>query len=249
MQMGELPQRLAVLGVQTFNKSGIIEFRLAIGLVHVSERMQALHNGLTARRRQLLPARKQGLPDIALLFGGHLFPHVLSVAQILLLSGSQPVPGLEALTDLRLLPWRQILETLVILQELLLPFRRHILEAFNGFRGQSIRIWSQTVCTGAICAGTVWHHLLTPQLALRTALLSGRLGGILANRTESLTERGPTRQPCHQQSSQNSAELESQLHYLFSFVTAPYAAPGVDGNSESWDPLESTCRHASLSIL
>ena len=115
MQVGELRKRLTVLDAQTLDKRGIVEFRLAISLAHVPERVQTLQDGLAARRRQLLPARKQRLPDVALLPQGHLFPYLLPFAQVLLLFGSQAVPGLEALANLRLLLWRQILEALVIL--------------------------------------------------------------------------------------------------------------------------------------
>jgi hypothetical protein len=249
VQMCELLQRLAVLGIHALDKGGIVELRLAIGLTHISERMQALHDGLAAHRRQLLPARKQILPHVPLLLGSHLLPHMLPLAQVLLLCGRESVPGPETLADLRLLLRRQILETLVILQELLLPFGRHILQTFDRFRRQPIRIepgpvWTKPVCCGTVRCRPVRQHLFTPQLSCGAALLSGRLHGILANGHESLAERGTTRGPCQQQSSQNSAELEPQFHYLVSFAPSLYAAPGatpgVVGNSESTSNLETT---------
>ncbi len=136
--MRELAERLAILGVQSLDKRWVVEFRLTISFTHVSERMQALQNCLPARRRQLLPARKQGLPDVALLFGSHLLPDLLAFAQVLLLTRSQTVPGFEALANLRLLLRRQILEALVILQEFLLPLRRHVLETLDGLRRKLI---------------------------------------------------------------------------------------------------------------
>ena len=59
VQVRELGERLAVLGAQTLDECGVVQFRLAIGFVYVAERVQALQDGLAARGRQLLPARKQ----------------------------------------------------------------------------------------------------------------------------------------------------------------------------------------------
>ena len=107
MKVGELPQHIAVFGIQAFEKCGIVELGLTVCLAHVPQRKQPLQDGLTPLRRHLLPAREQRLPDVSLLFGSHPLPDVLPVAQSLLLAGGQSVPGLKALANLRLLFGRQ----------------------------------------------------------------------------------------------------------------------------------------------
>jgi hypothetical protein len=178
--------------------------------------MQALHDGLAARRRQLLPARQQVLPDVALLLRSHLLPHLLAFAQVLLLSGSEAVPGFEALANLSLLLWRQILEALIVLQEFFLPVRRHILETLDRLRGQLVCVWSKTVWARRVSTGSVWDELLlpllAPELALRTALC-GSLGSRLTDRNVSLSERWSARQDFYRQHRNYSAELETQSHF------------------------------------
>lgn len=140
MQVRELSKHFTIFGIQSLDERGIVEPGLTLRFTHVAKRVQALQQGLATHRRQLLPAWQQRLADISLLLGSHLLPHGLPVAQRLLLIGRQPVPGLQALADLRLLPRRQAQETLVVLQELFLPARRHILKPLDRFRRQIVWI-------------------------------------------------------------------------------------------------------------
>jgi hypothetical protein len=88
----------------------------------------------------LLPPGKKRLPDVSLLLGGHLFPDALPFAQLLLLLGTQAIPGFQALANLRLPFRRQTQKALVVPQELFLPARRHVLKPLDGLGGQIIQI-------------------------------------------------------------------------------------------------------------
>lgn len=232
MQVRKLAEHVAIFGVQTLYKSWIAQLDLAFGFAQIAQRMQPLQNRLTPLRRQLLPAREQSLADLLLLRGSHLLPHALPFPQILLLPGSQTVPRLETLANPRLLLRRKILESLVITQELLLPFRRHILEPLYGLRRQVFRVRAAGSGAGA--------HGILPLFGPHLTLFASLLRGLLGNCSESFRERRCAHQPCHQQGSQNRAELGAQPHYLVSFVTSPLAAAGATGNSESASNLEST---------
>ena len=140
VQMRKLPEHLAILGVQSLDKRRVVELSLPVGFDQIAQRVQALQDGLAALLRELLPARKQYLADVTLLFGSHLLPHTLPLAQFLLLPGSQAIPGFEALADLRLLFRRQTQKALVVPQELFLPPRRHVLQFLDGFRRKIIGI-------------------------------------------------------------------------------------------------------------
>ena len=140
MQVGELPEHFAIFGIQPLGEGGIVEFGLAVCFSHVAQRVQSLQDGLAPRRRHLLPARKERLPDISLLLGSHLLPNLLAVAQGLLLAGSKAIPGLEALANLRLLFRRKTQKTLVVPQELFLPGWRHILKPLDRLGGQLVWI-------------------------------------------------------------------------------------------------------------
>src|SRR3979490_405367 len=100
-------------------------------IAQIAELVQALHDCLTAWRRQLLPSRKQSLLNFTPLFGSQLLPDSLPLAELLLLRRRQIIPGLETLADSRLLVRRQVPEALVVLEELFLPLGRHILEALK----------------------------------------------------------------------------------------------------------------------
>jgi hypothetical protein len=140
VQVGKLPQHFPVFEAQSIDECGIVELGLTVRFAHVAKRVQALQEGLTPHRGQLLPARKKRLADVPLLLGSHLLPHALAVAQGLLLGRSQAVPGFEALANLRLLFRRQAQETLIVSQELFLAARRHILKPLDGLGRQIIRI-------------------------------------------------------------------------------------------------------------
>jgi hypothetical protein len=140
--------------------------------------VQALHDCLTAWRRQLLPARKQSLLNFTPLFGSHLLPDSLAIAELLLLRRSQIIPGLETLADSRLLVRRQVPEALVVLEKLFLPLGRHILEALKHLGRQVVLVPGVDTGTHAVRAfrlgelRAVWRRLC------------------LANLVELLTERG-----------------------------------------------------------
>jgi hypothetical protein len=140
VQVGELSEHFAVFRIQALNKGRIIEPGLAIRFAQITQGMQTLHDRLAARRRQLLPARNQILLNLPLLRGGELFPNLLPIAQVLLLRWGQPVPGLETLTNPRLLIRRQILEALIVPLESLLLGRWHRLEPLDGLRWQIVQV-------------------------------------------------------------------------------------------------------------
>ncbi len=108
MQVGQLAEHLAVLGVQAFDETGVVQPGLAVRFVQIAKLVQALHDRQASRRRKLLPTWKQRLPNFPLLVGSHLLPDSLAFAEFLLLRRSQLIPGLQALADSRLLVRRQI---------------------------------------------------------------------------------------------------------------------------------------------
>ncbi len=247
MQMGELPESLAVLWAHTGDETWVIQLCLAFRFIHVAELVQSLHDRLAALRRHLLPARKQRLLNFALLIGSHLLPNLLTVPVFLLLRGSQFIPGLEALANLRLLAGRQTLETLVILEEFFLPLGSHILEAVDRLGRQIILVPAVVDRCAAVHAGA--HRIGSfHRRRCRTAI--GRFG--LGNPAELLREGGRHYRRKHQDERQaenganrqkgspNGRELEAQLHYLVSVFTSPVAALGISGNSESASNLETT---------
>ncbi len=184
MQVGELAEHLAILGVQAFDEIGVVQPGLAVRFAQIAKLVQALHDGLAARRRKLLPTRKQRLPNFALLLGSHLLPNPLAFAEFLLLRRSQFIPGLQALADSRLLVRRQISEALVVLEEFFLPVRRHVPEALK-------HVWWQVVHVPGV--GTREHGIRTIQLpASFPALCAAFLRSRLADPVELLPEDGRT---------------------------------------------------------
>jgi len=75
---------------------------LALRFAQIAKLVQALHDRLAAKRRQLPPTRKQRLLNLPPLVGSHLLPDTLAFAECLLLRRSQLIPSLEALADSRL---------------------------------------------------------------------------------------------------------------------------------------------------
>src|SRR3984893_59985 len=138
--MGELAEHFAVLGVQAFDETGVVQPGLAFRFAQITKLVQALHDRLAAWRRQLLPTRKQRLPNFPLLVGSHLLPHSLALAELLLPRRTQFIPGLETLADSLLLVGRQISEALIVLEKLLLPVRRHVLEALEHLGWQAVHV-------------------------------------------------------------------------------------------------------------
>jgi hypothetical protein len=228
VQVGELSEHFTIFGIQSLDECGIVELGLTVRFAHVAKRVQALQEGLTPQGGQLLPARKQRLADVSLLLGRHLLPHTLPIAQGLLLIGSQAVPGLEALANLRLLFRRQTQETLIVPQELFLPARGHILKPLDGLGGQIVRI-----APGRQSIGQPGSH---PRLRSGTRLCTLLLGG----RVESLPIRGAAQESRHKPNGQNSTELGSPLHYLVSLLTSSGDSAGETGSSESASNFEMT---------
>ncbi len=184
MQVGQLAEHLAVLGVQAFDETGVVQPGLAVRFVQIAKLVQALHDRLAARRRKLLPTWKQRLPNFPLLVGSHLLPDSLAFAEFLLLRRSQLIPGLQALADSRLLVRRQISEALVVLKEFFLPVWRHVPEALK-------RVWRQIVQVPGV--GTRKHGIRTIQLpASFPALCAAFLRCRLADPLEHLPEDGRT---------------------------------------------------------
>jgi hypothetical protein len=233
MQVGELPEHFTVFGIQSLDECGIVELGLAVRFAHVAKRVKSLQDGLAPYGRQLLPARKKRLPHVSLLLGSHLLPNLLAVAQSLLLTGSQTIPGLEALANLRLLFRRKAQEALVVPQELFLAGWRHILKPLNRLGGQLVWIahWGQRVGQPG------------PQLRPRGGARWRTF--LLSSLVVSLPVRGATQKSRRQAGGQNSPELESQLHYLVSFVTSGVDTVGGAGSSESASNLETTSKFSS----
>src|ERR1700687_4258271 len=228
--MGELAEHFAVLGVQAFDETGVVQAGLAVQFVQIAKLVQALHDRLAAWRRQLLPARKQRLPNFPLLVGSHLLPHSLTLAKFLLLRGIQFIPGLETLADSLLLVRRQISEALVVLEKFFLPVRRHVLEALEHLGWQAVHVPTPVDIRARHYVRAVRRLWARP---------AGRL--CLAYLAELLPEGGRTEQSRCQEGGQNSPELETQFHSLVSFVTSPAAVSfGEAGNSESASNLERT---------
>ena len=168
MQVSKLPEHFPIFGIQSFDKCGIGELGLAVRFGHVAKRVQPLQQGLPPRWGQLLPARKQRLPDISLLLRSHLLPNALPIAQGLLLSGSQAVPGFQSLANLRLPFRRQAQEPIVVPQKLFLAARRHILKPLDGLGGQIV-----CIACGRQRIRHVRPHLLLHLLPQLPPLLGG----------------------------------------------------------------------------
>jgi hypothetical protein len=200
--MGELAEHFAVLGVQAFDETGVVQPGLAFRFAQITKLVQALHDRLAAWRRQLLPTRKQRLPNFPLLVGSHLLPHSLALAELLLPRRTQFIPGLETLADSLLLVGRQISEALIVLEKLLLPVRRHVLEAREHLGWQAVHVPTPAPTPADI---RTRHYIgVVRRLWARPA---GRL--CLAYLTELLPESRRTEQSCSQESGQNSSELET----------------------------------------
>ena len=179
VQMGKLAEHLAVFKVQAFHETGVIQSGLTLRFAQIAKLVQALHDRLTARRRQLLPARKQCLLDFAPLVGSHLLPNSLAFAEFLLLCRSQFIPCLETLANSRLLVSGQISEAFVILKKLFLLVRGHLAEVLESPGRQVVhvpRVPSRT------------HD----RAVRRVARPAGRL--CLADLADLLTEGGRTEQ-------------------------------------------------------
>ena len=196
--MGELAEHFAVLGVQAFDETGVVQPGLAFRFAQITKLVQALHDRLAAWRRQLLPTRKQRLPNFPLLVGSHLLPHSLALAELLLPRRTQFIPGLETLADSFLLVGRQISEALIVLEKLLLPVRRHVLEALEHLGWQAVHVPT------AVDIRTGHYIRAVRRLWARPA---GRL--CLAYLTELLPAGGRTEQSRCDESGQNSSELET----------------------------------------
>jgi hypothetical protein len=194
VQMGKLAEHLAFFKVQAFGETRVVQPGLTLGFAQIAKLVQALHDRLTARRRQLLPARKQRLLDFAPLVGSHLLPNSLALAEFLLLRGSQFIPGLETLANSRLLVRRQISEAFVILKKLFLLVRGHLAEVLESPGRQVVHVPTVASRTGG------WA-------VLRVALPAGRL--CLANLADLLTGGGRTEQTRSQQGETNSPELKT----------------------------------------
>ena len=200
--MGELAEHFAVLGVQAFDETGVVQPGLAFRFAQITKLVQALHDRLAAWRRQLLPTRKQRLPNFPLLVGSHLLPHSLALAELLLPRRTQFIPGLETLADSLLLVGRQISEALIVLEKLLLPVRRHVLEALEHLGWQAVHV--PTPAPTPVDIRT--RHYVRAVRRLRTPS-AGRL--CLANLAELLPAGGRTEQSRCDESGQNSSELET----------------------------------------
>ena len=111
MQVGKLAEHFAVLGAETLDETGVVQPGLAVRFAQIAKLVQTLHDRLAAWRRQLLPARKQRLPNLPLLLGRHLLPDSLAFAEFLLLRRTQFIPSLETLADSLLLVRREHSET------------------------------------------------------------------------------------------------------------------------------------------
>ncbi len=191
VQVGELGESLAILGVQAFDETGIVQLRLTVRLAQIAKLVQTLHDCLAAWWRQLLPARKQRLSNFPLLLGRHLLPNPLAFAEFLLLPRSQPIPGLQTLANLRLLLRKQIPEALVVLQEFFLPVRRHILEAFECSRRQIVHVPRSRRLSGIALGPHGILAVLFLLLLLLASLLALRAASLcccLANLDEPLPE-------------------------------------------------------------
>ena len=141
VQVGELPEHFTVFGIQSLDEGGIVELGLAVRLRSCCAASAGAAGWPGGAPGGICCQR--GSSDwrtFSLLLGSHLLPHVLPVAQLLLLIGSQAVPGFQALANLRLLFRRQTQETLVVPQKLFLPARRHVLQPLDGLGRQIVRI-------------------------------------------------------------------------------------------------------------
>ena len=227
MQMGELAEHFAVFNAQASGETGIAQPGLPLRLTQIAKLVQALHDGLPAWRRQLLPARKQRLLHFVPLIGSHLLPDLLALSEFLLLCRVQFIPGLETLADSRLLIRRQIPETLIVLEESFLAVRRHILEALKHLGRQVVP--GVDTRTHGVRAIRPWE--------LRAAWRRLRL----ADFVELLPEGGRTEQAGRQENGHHGPGLETLFHSLVSFVTSFAAgALGRVGSSVRASNLEST---------
>ena len=90
MQVGELPQHFPVFGIQSLDECRIVRgLRLTVGSLSCREASTGAADGLPTRRRQLPPARKQGLPDIRPVARGSSVPTRAA-------NGARPAAGRES---------------------------------------------------------------------------------------------------------------------------------------------------------
>ena len=72
---------MLLLGTEPAHKGRVVERCTALGIVQTAQTSQFLEHDLTARGRQALPLRKQGLPNVALLPRRHLLPYSLALKE------------------------------------------------------------------------------------------------------------------------------------------------------------------------
>ncbi len=122
----QFPQHPTLIRIQVTEKGGVVQLRGTFGFMQAAQRTQLAQQHLTATHRKLLPFGQEFLANVALLFGRHLRPDVLALADGLPLFGGQAVPMLEPPANLRLALRREVPEALVVAEKALLLLRRHI---------------------------------------------------------------------------------------------------------------------------
>ena len=227
MQMGELAEHVAVFRVEPLHEGRVIQLCLAVGLAHVTQRVQALQDRLPPRRIELLPPRQERLANVSLLLRRQLLPHALALAQRLLLIGREAIPGFEPLANLGLLLGRQAQETLIVPQKLFLAPGGHVLQPLNRFRRQIVGIALRPHRIRQI--GT---HL-RPRRGTRSRAL------LLRRSVRSLSASRTAHGSREQQSPKDSSELEPKSHYLVSLAPSlgedDAAGPGSSDSASNFE--------------
>ena len=118
--------------IQTLHEPRVVQRRL-FRWTHSLQRVQLGVDRLPPLRRHPLPFRQQFVSDIVALLGRE-FPICSPVPSSILLFRRKIVPFLEILANLMLPPRRQILESLIVLHEALLLFRRLVAQILDPFR-------------------------------------------------------------------------------------------------------------------
>src|SRR3984893_12634662 len=85
MHMAQIAQRSAIFWTHTASKVRVVQMLVARVLRHVLEHAQALLDGFLSLWRQSAPARQHFIFNVIALLRGHLLPHPLAIAHVLLL--------------------------------------------------------------------------------------------------------------------------------------------------------------------
>src|SRR5579864_6495014 len=133
-EIAEFAQQILLVRVETLHELRVLQFLLTLFRAHPAENPEPARQNLLALRRQILPARSKIVDDFFALLGRHALEHEFTVAHRFSLLRRQLIPTLEVASNLLLPLWRKIAESCIVAHKALLFFRRAILQFLDPLR-------------------------------------------------------------------------------------------------------------------